>query len=80
MSIVWQKIVQIKIGKSTYTAAIIYATRICHREQCAFCENICQKYSNPRIHIRKVYEGNSVPLWKCFPTNQQSQNTYKKSS
>ena len=69
MSIVWQKIVQIKIGKSTYTAAIIYATRICHREQCAFCGNIFQKYSNPRIHIRKVHEGNSVPFVEIFSEN-----------
>ena len=34
MSIVWQKNVQIKIAKSTYTAAFIYATRICRRKVC----------------------------------------------
>ena len=80
LSIVWQKNVHIKIAKSSYKAAFIYATRICHRKQCALCGNIFRKSSNPRIHIRKVYEGNSVPLWKCFPKIQQSQNTYKKSS
>ena len=69
MSIVWQQNAQLKIAKSTYTAAFIYATRICHRKQCSFCGNIFRNSSNPRILKRKVHEGNSVPFVELFSEN-----------
>ena len=78
LSIVWQKNVHIKIAKSSYKAAFIYATKICHRKQCALCGNIFRKSSNPRIH--KFMKETVCLLWKYSQKFLQSQNTYKKSS
>ena len=38
-------------------------------EKCAFCVNIFQKSSNPRILIRKVQEENSVSFMEICSEN-----------